>query len=48
MSVAAAFILVGAVLVVAGTAWFSPAAALIVAGVLALLAGIDLRPRGEA
>ena len=48
MSVAAAFILVGAALIVAGTAWLSIPAALIVAGVLAIVAGIDLRPRSDA
>lgn len=44
---AAALILVGAALVVAGTVWLSLPVALIVAGVLAVLAGVDLRPRGE-
>lgn len=39
---AVALLIIGALLTIAGAAWFDPRAALVAAGVLCLLAGADL------
>jgi hypothetical protein len=44
---AAVLLLVGALLVVAGAALWSIPAAVMAAGGLSILAGVDLRPRGD-